>query len=138
MGSSKDERQARVDFGQRYSVGPSTLLDDIERRVIGDVWGANGYTTVAEADRLAGVLSLTSGKHLLDVGSGRGWPGLYLSKVTGCRTTLTDLPYEGLDAALHRAADDGLDVTGAVVASAKALPFAAQSFDAIVHTDVLC
>lgn len=138
MGSSKDERQARTDFAGRYSVAPSSVLDEMERRVIGDVWGANGYTTVAEANRLAEALALTKGKHLLDVGTGRGWPGLYLSKITGCRVTLTDLPYEGLHAALGRAAQDDLDVTGAVVASAKTLPFAARSFDAIAHTDVLC
>lgn len=138
MGSSKHEREALTDFAARYSAAPSTVLDDIEQIVIGDVWGANGYTTVREANRLADELALSRDKHLLDIGSGRGWPGLYLSKQTGCRITLTDLPIEGLHTALGRAAGQHLDVTGAVVASAKDLPFAPQSFHAVVHTDVLC
>jgi len=138
VGSSKEELKSRAAFGETYGRGPSALLDEMERRVLGGVWGANGYTTVAEADRLAKELSLGPADHLLDVGSGRGWPGLYLAKTTGCRLTMTDLPVEGLRVALDRAALEEIDVTGASVASAKALPFAARSFDAIVHTDVLC
>ncbi|MCA1703049.1 MAG: class I SAM-dependent methyltransferase, partial [Actinobacteria bacterium] len=125
-------------FGARYSDPASSGLDDVEKAVIGGVWGANGYTTVAEADRLADALLLSSDHHLLDVGSGRGWPGLYLAKQTGCRVTLADLPIEGLELARTRASREGLRLIGAVVASGRHLPFAMGSFDAIVHTDVLC
>jgi ubiquinone/menaquinone biosynthesis C-methylase UbiE len=41
--------------------------------------------------------------------------------------------------AVRRADDDGMAArTQAVVASARHLPFRPESFDAIVHTDVLC
>jgi SAM-dependent methyltransferase len=138
VGSSKDEQRTRADFSQRYATERTTALEDIERRVIGAAWAANGFTTVQQADRLGEIVELAPGKHLLDIGTGQGWPGLYLAKRTGCRATLTDMPLEGLAAGLRRGEREHLDVTGAVVASAKALPFARESFDAIIHTDVLC
>jgi cyclopropane fatty-acyl-phospholipid synthase-like methyltransferase len=111
----------------------------VERLVIGGDYGADGYTTVAQADELARRLELAPGVRLLDLGSGRGWPGLYLAKSTGCHVVLTDVPIEGLQVAAARAAAEGLNGRCAVVAaSARDLPFAAGTFDAVVHTDVLC
>jgi len=138
MGSSQDEREALADFAARYAVPPAVVVDDIERRVIGDVWGANGFTTVAQANLLADRLDLRPGKRLLDVGTGRGWPGLYLAQRTGCEVALTDLPIEGLELARSRAGKERVLLVGAAVASARDLPFSDGSFDAIVHTDVLC
>ena len=138
MRSSKDEQQARADFSQRYATQRTEVIEAIERRVIGAAWGANGFTTVEQANRLGESIRLAPGKHLLDIGTGQGWPGLYLAKQTGCRVTLTDMPLEGLATGLRRGVRERLDVAGAVVASAKELPFAPESFDAIIHTDVLC
>lgn len=136
--SSKDERAARQDFAVRYSVGALPVLDDIERRVIGDVWGANGFTTRAQADVLAQRLALAPGDTLLDLGTGRGWPGLYLAKQSGCEVVLTDLPMEGLNTAARRAERERVRSLGALVSSAARPPFADASFNGIVHTDVLC
>jgi cyclopropane fatty-acyl-phospholipid synthase-like methyltransferase len=107
--------------------------------VIGAVWGANGYTTVAQADELGRRLRLGPGSRLLDVGTGRGWPGLYLAKRTGCSFVGTDMPLEGLALAARRACQEGIDDRAQLVAAAGgAQPFRAGSFDAIVLTDVLC
>ena len=92
-----------------------------------------------QADTLARELHLSAADRLLDVGSGRGWPGLYLAARTGCRVVLTDLPLEGLRVAANRAASEALAArTGVVAAAASGLPFRASSFDVIIHTDVLC
>ena len=136
--SSKDERVAREDFTERYSVDRTSLLDDIERRVIGDVWGANGFTTVEQADTLGAYLDLDNDSSLLDVGTGLGWPGLYLAKRSGCRVVITDLPFDGLTIARRRAGREGIDLIGATVGSARRLPFKGSVFDGVVHTDVLC
>ena len=134
-----DEAQARALFQERYRNTPSRLASQIEQRVIGGDWGANGYTTKTQADTLADKLGLSAADRLLDLGSGRGWPGLYLAARTGCRVVLTDLPLEGLRVAAHRAASEGLaERVGVVAAAASGLPFRAGSFDAIIHTDVLC
>ncbi len=76
---------------------------------------------------------------LLVIGAGSGWPGLYLAATSGCDVTLTDLPFDGLQIAAGRAAQDRLPGSWtAVVADAARLPFRAGSFDAINHSDVLC
>lgn len=136
---SDDEGGIRERFAQRYGMAPSDLMVDIERRVIGGDWGANGYTTKAQVDELGARVRLAPGKRLLDIGSGRGWPGLYLAASTGCSAVLVDIPEEGLRTARNRAAAEGLGATTAqVVATATALPLRPDSFDALTHTDVLC
>jgi len=139
MPTSKDERVAAAHFSERYERASSRAVRELERLVIGGDWGANGYTTVAQADMLADRLALRPGTRLLEVGAGRGWPGLYLAKISGCSVTLTDLPVEGMAAARLRAGQEDLLVRcSTVAASARHLPFRAESFDAVVHTDVLC
>jgi hypothetical protein len=107
--TGRDEAQARALFQGRYRNTPSPLTRQIEQRVIGGDWGANGFTTMDQADTLTRELQLSAADRLLDVGSGRGWPGLYLAARTGV-----------------------------VAAAASGLPFRAGSFDVIIHTDVLC
>jgi 2-polyprenyl-3-methyl-5-hydroxy-6-metoxy-1,4-benzoquinol methylase len=135
---SKDERAALDEFTDRYGIGTAAVLDEIEQRVIGGVWGANGFTTRAQADDLAERLELSAEDRLLDIGAGRGWPGLYLAKRTGCEVVLADMPLEGLAIARARAERERLRLLACVSASARDLPFRHESFDAIVHTDVLC
>jgi SAM-dependent methyltransferase len=133
------EQEARDRFADRYRQERVDVVREIEQRVIGGDWGANGYTTLAQADELANRLRLRPGDLLLDLGAGRGWPGLYLAATTGCSVLLADLPLEALTVAKDRIATEHLP-SGAwcVNASARDLPFPTAAFDAVVHTDVLC
>lgn len=119
--------------------GLGAYTQRVERLVIGADYGADGYTTAEQADELARRLELRPGLQVLELGSGRGWPGLYLAKASRCQVVLTDLPLDGLRVAAARSTADGLTGrVGVVVASGANLPFAVETFDAIVHTDVLC
>lgn len=133
------EQEARDRFADRYRQERVGIVREIEERVIGGDWGANGYTTVAQADDLAERLRLRRGDLLLDLGAGRGWPGLYLAATTGCSVLLADLPLEGLTIANDRIATEHFEARAwCVNASARDLPFPTATFDAVVHTDVLC
>jgi SAM-dependent methyltransferase len=133
------EQEARDRFADRYRQERVDVVREIEQHVIGGDWGANGYTTMAQADDLAGRLRLHRGDLLLDLGAGRGWPGLYLAATTGCSVLLADLPLEGLTVANDRIAAERLQARAwCVNASARDLPFPSAAFDAVVHTDVLC
>ena len=137
--TSRDEREARAHFRERYAIPTAAVSAEIEQRVIGSVWGVNGYTTVAQADELGRRLGLAPGRKLLDVGTGRGWPGLYLASRSGCALVGTDMPLDALTIAARRARDEGIDDRVSLVAAGGAYqPFRPESFDAIVHTDVLC
>ena len=136
----KGKRQDEIlkGFTERYSTGASPALNAVERRAIGAVVGANGYTTVAQAERLLTVLDLEPGKRLLDIGAGRGWPGLYLSQRSGCRVVITDIPRPAIAAACVQA--EQLALIGQcdfALASGSSLPLRNATFDAIVHTDTL-
>jgi hypothetical protein len=58
--TGRDEAQARSLFQVRYRTTPSLLTRQIEQRVIGGDWGANGFTTMAQADTLARELHLSA------------------------------------------------------------------------------
>lgn len=125
-------------FSKRYSVSASAVLRHIEREVIGGVFGANGYTTKAQAEQLIDALELRRSTRLLDLGSGRGWPGLYLAKRSRCRVVLADAPEEGLRIALDQASRSSVrERTDAVRGAGESLPFRKRSLDAVTHTDVL-
>ena len=137
--ATRQEREANARFSQRYGEECGDVVRAIELAVIGGDWGANGYTTIGQADQLAAILELGAGSLVLDIGAGRGWPGLYLAARTGCSVVMTDVPVEGLASARERGQREGLDGrTWPVNASARDLPFPVEIFDAVVHTDVLC
>ncbi len=132
-------RETAARFTERYSEPRGDAGAAIQREVMGANIGVNGYTTIAQADRLARVLRLRRGMRLLDIGAGNGWPGIRLARETGCRVVLADLPRPALLVASRRALKQRIAARlQAVQSTATALPFAPASFDAISHTDVMC
>jgi ubiquinone/menaquinone biosynthesis C-methylase UbiE len=125
-------------FLERYSAPTTDAALIVEREAIGANVGANGYTTVRQADLLAERLALEPRHLLLDIGSGRGWPGVYLAQRTGCGAVLMDVPPPALAAAMKRSEKEGVAERISVVrGSAMDLPLAASAFDAVSHTDSL-
>jgi ubiquinone/menaquinone biosynthesis C-methylase UbiE len=137
-GAPPAQRGSTEDFRRVYSLPPSQVAKEIEVQTLGSDFGANGYTTRAEADRLGALLGLSQGVRLLDLGAGRGWPGLYLAREHGCEVVLSDVPIEGLDAGKRRAERRGIPGVTAAASTGVRLPFRASAFDAVVHAEVLC
>jgi cyclopropane fatty-acyl-phospholipid synthase-like methyltransferase len=111
----------------------------VEREVFGACIGTDGYTTVEEAAELLDHLALRPGERLLDLGSGRGWPGVYLAEESGCDVVLTDVPVSAPREALLAARNSRLTgFLAAAAAGGEAVPFRSKAFDAVVHSDVFC
>jgi ubiquinone/menaquinone biosynthesis C-methylase UbiE len=121
----------------RYRVVEHAAMRRAEIRVVGCDYGATSYTTRAQADLMAGRLALAPGRLLLDVGTGAGWPGIYLAATTHARVVLSDIPWQGLRVAARRVADDHV-AADVIAASATALPFRDATFDAVTSSDVMC
>jgi SAM-dependent methyltransferase len=126
-------------FATSYEVSSLPAMREVERTVLGCDYGGTSWTTSAQAEQIVEMLNLQAGLHLLDIGAGSGWPGLFLADAGGCDVTLLDLPVNALRQARERARSDGIeDRVNAIAASGSALPFADDSFAAISHSDVLC
>ncbi len=127
------------DFAGCYERSRLAAMRDLERDVLGCDYGGTSWTTRSQADDIAESLDLRPGRHLLEVGSGSGWPGLFLATETGCDVTLLDIPLNALKLAAERAAEDKMtDRVMVVAASGAALPFENSSFERLSHSDVLC
>ena len=137
---AKTDRAAMIQRRtERNRIAQTKTVLGIERAVLGCDYGSTSWTTRQEADKVSALLELAPGKRLLDIGSGAGWPGLYLARVSGCDATLLDLPVEGLRTAISRAASDNSGgAIPAVAGDGTALPFTPGAFDAVSHSDVLC
>jgi SAM-dependent methyltransferase len=111
----------------------------VEQSVLGCDYGGTSWTTAGQARDLIAQTDIGPGQLLLDIGSGSGWPALYVARESGCDATLVDIPMNALGLALQRADEDGMDArVFAVAASGAALPFDDDSFDIVTHSDVLC
>ncbi len=114
-------------------------MREVEASVLGSDYGGTSWTTLAQADQLAEKLKLGPGVNHLEVGSGSGWPGLYLSTRSGCNVTLVDIPMIALEMSRLRAKRDGLqNKANSIMASGTDLPFRDGAFDTVGHSDVLC
>ena len=139
MTSEITEKNSSYYFQEKYSRSITPAGREVERIVLGHEVGLNGYTTVEQAQELSRYLKLSADDHLLDVGSGRGWPGLQIVQDSGCRLAITDVPLE----ALHRAKINGQSRqlhhgVGILAGDARVLPFRSASFSGVVHADVIC
>lgn len=137
---ARDEESAIIaDYGERFRARDLDAARVVEKAALGSDCGANGYTTLEQADRLADLLPLRPWDHILDLGCGCGWPGLHLANRYGCRVVGADLPLEGLARAGRNARTKSLETSLSLVCgSARFPPFRRRSFDAVVHADVLC
>ena len=133
------ELSQKLRFEEAYSRSQSPIMRAIEGEVCGCDYGGNSWTTREQADDLIARLHLSAGVCLLDLGAGSGWPGLYLSQVSGCNVVLVDLPETGLRIADERAEEEGISSrVSTLMSDAATLPLPSECFDAINHSDLLC
>ena len=126
-------------FAASYDLSNLPAMLEIERSVLGCDYGGTSWTTRTQATQIVAALDLQPGVHVLDIGSGSGWPGLYLADASGCEVTLLDLPLNALAIARKRAQSEGMqDRVSTIAASGSALPLGNASFATITHSDVLC
>jgi cyclopropane fatty-acyl-phospholipid synthase-like methyltransferase len=113
---------------------------EVRALTYGDDVGQSGWVTADELERFAEWLQLGPDSRLLDVGCGSGGPALRLAERAGARVTGIDLVEDGIATASRLADERGLtDRVRFVRADAGGpLPFADETYDAVVSIDVMC
>jgi SAM-dependent methyltransferase len=116
------------------------VRNEVRTLTYGDDVGQSGWVTADELERFAEWLQLGPESRLLDVGCGSGGPALRLAERTGASVTGIDLVEEGIATASRLAEERGLaDRARFVRADAGGpLPFADETYDAVVSIDVMC
>jgi cyclopropane fatty-acyl-phospholipid synthase-like methyltransferase len=124
------------EFKHYYSASVTRAAERLEQAALGHAVGVGGYTTVGQADELLSCLHLDPTGLLLDLGAGRGWPGVYIAQRSGCHLIALDIPFEAMQRA-HATMQPVRPgrTCAAVVADGRAQPFVPAAFDAIVHAD---
>jgi ubiquinone/menaquinone biosynthesis C-methylase UbiE len=96
------------------------------------------FVSVALLGHIANALALSPGQTLVDLGCGRGGPGLWLAKSLGASLIGVDFSAVAVQQANDRAALFGLaDTARFVVGDLAATGLAAASADAVVSVDAL-
>jgi cyclopropane fatty-acyl-phospholipid synthase-like methyltransferase len=99
-------------FEQTFTGPASPVRARIWQQVYGPEYPAwadpFSYVSVSELRRFARDLHAAPGQCLVDVGCGRGGPGLWVAAATGARLIGFDLDETALAAARHRAAQAGM------------------------------
>jgi ubiquinone/menaquinone biosynthesis C-methylase UbiE len=126
-------------FQKRYTVSGASPILEAELDALGSDYQASGYGTREQVDVMGDLLGLGPSDVLLDLGSGCGWPGLYLATTTGCAVLSIDPVAAGICTARDRAHADRIDDRSwGVIGRGVDLPVRSGSIDAVTHVDVMC
>lgn len=114
-------------------------LATVRRETYGEDIGQNSWLTAAELHRFIEWMDITAESSVLEVGCGSGGPACYVVQKTGCHLTGVDSNPEGIAAARTQAAQRGLTGRATFIEADanRELPFADQSFDALLCVDAL-
>ena len=126
----------------------NTSYDNFSVRVQGEVraetygqdLGQSSWMTADELRQFIRRLKLKPSCHVLEVGSGSGGPALFVARTVGCRITGLDINEYGIKNANDLARRPKLDARAHFqkADASRRLPFAANSFDAILSNDAMC
>lgn len=136
-GIAKAEAELIDRFREYYLATDSNVLRELELRTLGAAYGGNGYTDIHQAKRFMALLGVGEGDTVLELGSGAGWPGLYIARETRSKVVLSDVPWEGVAWGCHRGHAEMISVD-AVACLATKIPFRDGSFEGVTHSDVMC
>ncbi|HVK13430.1 MAG TPA: methyltransferase domain-containing protein [Gemmataceae bacterium] len=120
-----DERLVSEQFPRASSYNPEWVLAGV----------SGGANALRLTEWLAGALDLRPGMRVLDLGSGRASSSIFLRREFGVQVWATDLWFDPSEN-LQRVRDAGVgDGVFPIRADARALPYAAEFFDAVVSID---
>jgi SAM-dependent methyltransferase len=126
-------------YNTTYSQFGAAVSAELRQAIYGEDIGQNSWLTADEYRTYAAWLHLTAASHVLEVGCGSGGPALFLARTTGAQVTGVDVNEHGIAQANRLAQEQRL--AGRVrfqrADASQLLPFAEESFDAVVCIDTI-
>ena len=135
------KRAGSVDlYNTAYDNFAARVLGEVRAQTYGEDLGQSSWMTADELRQFIRWLKLKSSSHVLEVGSGSGGPALYVASTVGCRITGLDINAHGIRNANQLARRQQLETRARfqLADASRPLPFAANTFDAILSNDALC
>lgn len=124
-------------FDEAHANPPSPTTTAVWREAMGEEYpeGVDPYSWVSRSE-LAAIrdVVLATGNELVDIGCGRGGPGLWVAVTTGARLVGVDISRTGLDAATDAAGRLGVDASFRL-GSFEELPLEDGSADVVMSID---
>jgi len=129
-------------FNAGFAVPASEVTQRVWREVYGSEYpeGVEPYSLVSQSElaRFCADVGIDETGHVVDIGCGRGGPGLWVAAHTGARLTGVDIAASALRASEQRARSLGLAARASyLLGSFDALPLEGGSADAIMSVDAL-
>lgn len=126
-------------YNTTYTQFGSAVSEQMRREVYGEDIGQNSWLTADEYRTYAGWLELTEGSLVLEIGCGSGGPALFLARTTGARIVGVDINEHGVAQANRLAEEQQLAESARFeqIDAGEPLPFADESFDAVVCIDAI-
>ena len=129
-------------FTREFDQPESAVQARIWADVLGDEYPAElapySYTTRSELQFVADALAVGTGDVLVDIGCGRGGPGLWVAATTGARYVGVDIAASALDAVTRRAERLGLSApVRTMEGTFDSLPLDDGEADAVMSIDAL-
>ena len=133
------DHEELLEHQARKYARPLSVWADVERAAFGEAVGSNSYTVRSQAEELGRLVAAAAQGPLLDLGTGRGWPGRLVAETHENAIVAVDIPLAALRLARSTFEASGLGSRAHVAAAdARALPFASVTFGAVIHADVFC
>ena len=145
MSEKKGEKvldNRKVLFEQVYKKERSESYRDIFREVYGDDYpeeiNPDSFVTITDLRTIAKNLNIDSAKSFIDLGCGRGGPGLWIARETGANYVGIDFSENAIKQAQDRSRDFKIKgTTKFQVGNLYSLNFPTNSFDGAISIDVI-
>jgi len=145
MNEKKDEKvldNLKALYEQVYKKERSESYRNIFREVYGDDYpeelNPDSFVTMTDLRTIAKKLNLGTGKSFIDLGCGRGGPGLWIARETGANYIGIDLSENAIKEAQHRSVNFKIKgIAKFQVGNMYSLNFSENSFDGAISIDVI-
>jgi SAM-dependent methyltransferase len=127
-------------YNHAYRGHDSDVYRAIRLATYGRDFGQTSWVGTEEADAIPGLLNISAGSQVLEIGFGSGRYALHVATVSGCRITGLEINANGVAAAGELARRSGLAARATFQQHdvSERLPFDRDSFDAAFSNDVFC